>query len=145
MKKDKKIKAEINVVPYIDVMLVLLIIFMITAPMLTQGIDVSLPKTTYSETVVPSQNSVFFIVSINNEGKIFLTNTEEEENSSESLSIRNLQEKIIDFEKLYTEKEIKIFIKGDEEVNYGKVVEVMDSLKKISKNKIGLMTEQVNP
>lgn len=142
--KKTKIKAEINVVPYIDVMLVLLIIFMITAPMLTQGIDVNLPKTKFSETVDPSKNTVFFIVSINKDGKIFLSNTEEKTQSTNPISLKELKIKLNAYQKAFPQKDTKTFIKADKDVNYGIVVNVLSSLKGNIKGKVGLMTENLD-
>lgn len=142
MKKNNNIKAEINVVPFIDVILVLLIVFMITAPMLTQGIDVSLPKTSSSDNVDLNTENVFFIISIDKDGNFYLTNSEDEDLSSTPIEIVSLTNIIKNYEESNTNKEIKLFIKADENVQYGQVVKLMDELKRISKNSIGLMTEK---
>lgn len=130
--------AEINVVPYIDVMLVLLVIFMITAPILTQGVTVDLPKAA-SETVRSADREPI-IVSVNYAGDYFLNvdTTPELAISPENLMVRVAAE-------LELAKEagqvVNVLVKGDQGVPYGKVVLAMSMLKQAGAEQVGLLTD----
>lgn len=130
--------AEINVVPYIDVMLVLLVIFMITAPMLTQGITVDLPKAA-SESVKAS-NREPIIVSVNREGDYFLniSETPELRIAPEALIVRVAAELELARQ---TKETIQVLVKGDQGVSYGKVVTAMSLLKQAGALQVGLITD----
>jgi biopolymer transport protein TolR len=125
--------AEINVVPYIDVSLVLLIIFMVTAPLLQTGVDVDLPQAE-ARTVDPQQD-LPIIVSINAEGRLFVDagNQEDVEVDSDALTARIM-------EALQKKPGLSVLIRGDKTVDYGKVVMVMASLKNAGVPSVGLMT-----
>lgn len=125
--------AEINVVPYIDVSLVLLIIFMVTAPLLQTGVDVDLPQAE-ARTVDPQQD-LPIIVSINAEGRLFVDagNEEDVEVDSEELTVRVT-------DALQKKPGLPVLIRGDKSVDYGKVVTVMASLKNAGVPSVGLMT-----
>lgn len=120
--------SEINVTPLVDVMLVLLIIFMVTAPMIQQGVDVDLPNT---ETVEISSDDGKSIVSINKEGKIFLGETE--------IPIEELEEKVKFNSKIQKEKQV--FLYADQSLQYEIVVRVMAILKKAGVENMGMVTE----
>jgi biopolymer transport protein TolR len=130
--------AEINVVPYIDVMLVLLVIFMITAPMLTQGVAVELPKA-MSESLKTS-NREPIIVSVDKAGLYFL-NINSAPNvplDSHALMVRVAAE----IEVARQNKEpVHVLVKGDTGVPYGKVVGAMAILKKAGAEQVGLLTD----
>ena len=130
--------AEINVVPYIDVMLVLLVIFMITAPMLTQGITVDLPKA-MSEKVKSSDREPI-IVSVNREGQYFLNISDSPDRpmKANQLMVRVAAE--IKLAKAGKD-DIHVLVKGDQGVNYGKVVVAMSLLKEAGAEQVGLMTD----
>jgi len=133
--------AEINVVPYIDVMLVLLVIFMITAPMLTQGVTVDLPKTA-SESIKSSQREPV-IVSVNREGEYFL-NIDANPNSPlapQALMVRVAAELELSRQSGET---LNVLVKGDQGVAYGKVVMAMSLLKQAGATQVGLLTDSVN-
>ena len=120
--------SEINVTPFIDVMLVLLVVFMITAPLLTVGVPIDLPKTAAS-TLQGSEEPL--TVSINDKGKIYLQKTlvKQEELVARMLAIsENLTSR-------------RIFVRGDRLVDYGTVMEVMGSLNAAGFNKVALVTE----
>lgn len=130
--------ADINVVPYIDVMLVLLVIFMITAPMLTQGVTVDLPKA-QSESL-ESKGREPIIVSVNSAGDYFL-NVHDNPNapiSSRDLMLRVKAELLLASE---TKETLDVLVKGDAHVPYGKVVTAMALLKQAGAPKVGLVTE----
>jgi biopolymer transport protein TolR len=134
--KKRKPVAEINVVPYIDVMLVLLIIFMITAPLLTQGVNVELPQTE-SKVVEPTQ-SIFLVASIDASGRYFLTINGEQEGGEKSID--DLVMSVITH--LKVEPKAQLLVRGDKSVPYGKVVQLMAALQKNTKlESVGLLTE----
>ena len=130
--------ADINVVPYIDVMLVLLVIFMITAPILTQGVTVDLPKAS-SETLKAGDREPI-IVSVNAVGDYFLNVSE---NPEEVLDAHELQVKAAAELALARQRgeDIPVLVKGDQGVNYGKVVIAMSILKQSGAEKVGLLTD----
>jgi biopolymer transport protein TolR len=136
-RQKRKPMSEINVVPYIDVMLVLLVIFMITAPMLTQGVNVDLPKTT-GKTI--EDNDIPLIVSVDKKGRYYLS-TEGE--GAIALSRDNLLIRVKAELKLSAlkHKEKTLLVRGDKTVTYGKVVTLMSILKQAGVVKLGLMTK----
>jgi biopolymer transport protein TolR len=119
--------TDINVTPFVDVMLVLLIIFMVTAPMMTQGVDVDLPETTQVEL---RQRDEPIIVSINEKGIIFLNNIEGDRIL--------LKQQLVNLAK--TSKDQTIFLKADRKVPYGLVVAVMADIKEVGFDKLGMIT-----
>ena len=129
--------AEINVVPYIDVMLVLLIIFMITAPLLNQGINVDLPQTTAS--TLNTKNKEPLIVSIDNKGQYYLniSNTPSEPMDASRLSQHIAAE--LNLSK-HQRQQRQVFVKGDQHVDYGAVVKLMTLLQQAGASGIGLIT-----
>jgi biopolymer transport protein TolR len=130
--------SEINVVPYIDVMLVLLVIFMITAPMLTQGVTVDLPKATSENLKTADKEPI--IVSVSQSGEFFLniSTTPNEAIEAQALMVRVAAE--LELAK-QTNQPIRVLVKGDQNVPYGKVVEAMALLKQAGSDQVGLMTE----
>jgi len=130
--------AEINVVPYIDVMLVLLVIFMITAPILTQGVTVDLPKAA-SETVQSADREPI-IVSVNYAGDYFLNvdATPELAISPEHLMVRVAAELALAKE---SGQVVNVLVKGDQGVPYGRVVLAMSVLKQAGAEQVGLLTD----
>lgn len=133
--------AEINVVPYIDVMLVLLVIFMITAPMLTQGVTVDLPKAA-SQTLSTTEREPI-IVSVNQGGAYFLniSNTPEEPIDPQALLVRVAAELQLVKE---SGQKINVLVKGDQGVPYGKVVLAMSLLKQAGAEQVGLLTDSTS-
>ncbi|MBT8506609.1 protein TolR [Coxiella-like endosymbiont of Rhipicephalus sanguineus] len=135
----KRALAEINVVPYIDVMLVLLVIFMITAPLLTQGVNVKLPQAA-AKTLFPQQAPI--IVSIDSHGSYFLNIAKE---PSQPITTQDLVTRVAAALQLANQNHQKqeIYVKGDKEVDYGKVVQMMVLLKYAGANNVGLMTQNL--
>ncbi len=129
----RKPMSEINVVPYIDVMLVLLIIFMVTAPMLMQGVKVDLPEA--SADPVENQDSEPLIVSVNAGGQLFLNLGNEEQ----VLALATIKDRVSKVMKRNPEKPVLIW--GDEAVPYGQVVTVMVALQQAGAPSVGLVTE----
>lgn len=125
--------SEINVVPYIDVMLVLLIIFMVTAPMLMQGVKVDLPEA--SADPVENQDSEPLIVSIDAAGQLFLNLGDEKQ----VLSLATIRERVSKVMNRNADKPVLIW--GDAAVPYGDVVTVMVALQQAGAPSVGLVTE----
>ncbi|MBI2341044.1 MAG: protein TolR [Deltaproteobacteria bacterium] len=122
--------AEINVVPLVDIVLVLLIIFMITAPLLQQGIDIDLPEVNAAAVSAAKED---FVVSIDNDGKIFLG-----DDRTTSYTVQTLEEKL---KAIFENKEKKeIFLKADKNIQYGYVVAVMALSQKAGIDRVGMIT-----
>ena len=124
----QKSMAEINVTPLVDVMLVLLIIFMVTAPMLSMGIDVNLPRV-QSKTVDVAEEKL--VLTINEAREIYLNKT--------LLPLGELNTKL---EAIFANRvDREIFLRADKNVPYGFVVEVMSEVRKAGVDKLGMITE----
>lgn len=120
--------AEINVTPLVDVMLVLLIIFMVTAPMLSMGIDVNLPKVKSKSVDVAEEK---LVLTINESKEIFLNKTK--------MPLGDLNAKL---EAIFSNRvDREIFLRADKNVPYGFVVEVMAEVRKAGVDKLGMITE----
>ena len=128
--QDDPVLAEINVTPLVDVMLVLLIIFMITAPMLHQGIEVALPQAD-SESL-PMRVDDPLVLSINLDGLVYV--------QSDPVHPSQLVERLLPL--LEARQDKAVFLKGDRELAYGKVVEVLDILHRGGITQIGMVTER---
>lgn len=128
--------SEINVVPYIDVMLVLLVIFMITAPLLKTGVEVELPDAE-AKTVETKQDQTPLIVTVDAEGRLFLGDDERE------LSTVELQTSVAAALRLAKEqgKNPPVLVAGDEAVGYGAVVQAMAALQAAGVPQVGLLTD----
>ena len=130
----RKPMAQINVVPYIDVMLVLLVIFMVTAPMVTQGVKVELPQAS-SEPLPPDQEDPL-IVSVDQQGRLFLNvGSDQDKPVSEEL----LQVRVAAV--LRNSPKTPIMVKGDRSVGYGEVVRAMVLVQAAGAPSVGLITE----
>ena len=125
--------AEINVVPYIDVMLVLLIIFMVTAPMLMQGVKVDLPEANADP--VENQDSEPVIISVNASGELFLNLGQEDQ----VLSLPTIKDRVAAVIRRSPKKPVLVW--GDRAVPYGDVVTVMVALQEAGAPSVGLVTE----
>jgi len=130
--------AEINVVPYIDVMLVLLVIFMITAPMLSQGVTVDLPKAA-SQNLKPADREPI-IVSVDKQGSFFLNINE---NPAAPITPQALMVRVAAELQLagQTNQKLNVLVKGDQGVEYGKVITAMSLLKQAGAEQVGLLTD----
>jgi len=132
--KKRRPMAEINVVPYIDVMLVLLIIFMVTAPMLMQGVEVELPQAAADP--VDNQDSEPLIVSIDSSGQLFLNLGA---NEDQVLSLATIKQRVSAVMRRSPEKPVLVW--GDQAVPYGEVVTLMAALQEAGAPSVGLVTE----
>ncbi|MEV8520276.1 protein TolR [Dyella marensis] len=128
-----KLKSEINVVPYIDVMLVLLIIFMVTAPMMNLGVDIQLPQT-QAKSLQDKKDPV--VVSVDENGQIYLSS---QGSKREPVSAEEFKAKITAFQK--ENPELQVLVAGDERANYGKVYLILPVLQEAGVSKIGLMSQ----
>ncbi len=128
--KDRRgLVSEINVTPMVDVMLVLLIIFMVTAPMMTQGLEVDLPETTARSLV---QEDEPIVITLDKEGKITVGKLE----VVKALLRQELEKEYM------RNKEQPIFLKADKQVAYGLVVSIMAEIKAAGFDKLGMITQQ---
>lgn len=134
----KRPLAEINIVPYIDVMLVLLVIFMIATPLLTQGVKVDLPKA--KAATIKTADDIPLIVSVNAKGQYFLNtdNNAETALDAQQLAVHVAAQLAVAQEDGKTRQ---VLVKGDQAVAYAKVVTAMAVLQKAGVAKVGLMTE----
>ncbi len=135
-RKRRPLKAEINVVPYIDVTLVLLIIFMITAPMLNLGVDIELPK---SDARALNVDSEPVLVTIDRDHQLFLTLGGE---PREVVDPDTLVAKIGAF--VRNNPQVPVLVGGDGRVDYGSVYQVLTLLQQAEVGKVGLMSQPAN-
>lgn len=134
MRRRRKPVAEINVVPYIDVMLVLLIIFMVTAPLVTQGVKVDLPQAEAQPLDEDSKSPI--IASIDAQGQYFIST---DGDSKEAMSATDLA--IVVAAQLRVDPEIPVIVKADRSIAYEHVVDLMVLLQRAGAPSVGLMTE----
>ncbi|MEZ8605813.1 protein TolR [Vibrio sp. 10N.239.311.G01] len=138
--KKRKMTAEINVVPYIDVMLVLLIIFMVTSPFVTQGVDVELPQASTAKSaqdLLGDDNVSFIIVEVNKDGELGLSVNDEEVQrglSMEDIIVRVKAE-------LSLKPNSPVAVGGDAATPYAEVVLLLDELSRAGVPKVGLLTD----
>lgn len=130
----RRLLSEINVVPYIDVMLVLLIIFMITAPLLTQGINVDLPKAAAS--AVSAQDNEPLVLSVDREGKFYLNIGDKTDAPIDDAAVVERASAVI-----RRNPQTQVLVKADQSVAYGKVVLGMSLLSQAGAEKVGFLTD----
>jgi biopolymer transport protein TolR len=128
-----KLKSEINVVPYIDVMLVLLIIFMVTAPMMNLGVDIQLPQT-QAKSLQDKKDPI--VVSVDENGQIYLST---QGSKREAVSPDEFKAKMTAFQK--ENPDLQVLVAGDQRANYGKVYLILPILQEAGVSKIGLMSQ----
>ena len=124
----RRLMSEINVTPFVDVMLVLLIIFMVTAPLIQQGIDVQLPKT---QTEGLSSSGEALVVTVNREGSVFVQSTE--------VAMQELEAKLGSIFAARGDREV--FLRADKRVAYGTVAKALAILRRAGASRIGMVTE----
>ena len=127
--------SEINVVPYIDVMLVLLVIFMITAPLMLTGVDVSLPQADAEPEGQHDQEPL--ILSINAEGQYFLNVGDDQDAPISEDELRTLTAAVV-----RRNPEVRVLVRGDRDVNYQRVVRGMAVLQQAGVPQVGLVAER---
>ena len=127
----KRLMSDINVTPFVDVMLVLLIIFMVTAPMMMQGVEVNLPQTTTKS--IKTQEDPF-IITVNKGGEISIEDL--------AVKIDDLEKKLKSIFKYRRDKEV--LLRADRELSYGFVMKVVAGIKRAGIDKLGMITEPVD-
>lgn len=134
----KRPMAEINVVPYIDVMLVLLVIFMVTAPLLSQGVKVNLPQA--SAQTIPPKEKEPIIVSVDAQGSLYLNIAS---NPAQIINATDLQSQVSTALQTDQKQNIQrmVLVKGDKNVNYGAVMQAMVLLQQAGAPSVGLVTD----
>lgn len=125
----RRFMAEINVIPLVDVVLVLLIIFMVTAPMLYRGLDITLPRST-TNTIKPEERVV---LTIERDRTIYL--------DKDPVPLGQLQQRLSALHR--KSPEVSVLLRADRDVPYGTVVQVMDGVKKAGIDKLGMVTDPV--
>jgi biopolymer transport protein TolR len=123
--RNRTVLSEINVTPFVDVMLVLLVIFMVTAPLMQQGVDVNLPKAKGKE--LPPDERISLVIKRNR--TIYMNDT--------PISMAEMRQKLEAISRLNP----NVFLKADKDVPYGLVVEVMSEIKEAGIEKLGMITE----
>ena len=132
--------SEINVVPYIDVMLVLLVIFMVTAPLMMQGVEVDLPNT--DSKPLSNEQDDPLVITVDGEGRIFVNTgmprPGEEGTRATIFSLADQAGKIIE-----ARPDIAVYVRADKAIAYGEVIEVMSVLQRAGAESVGLVTDPV--
>ncbi len=129
--RQRRFLAEINVIPLVDVVLVLLVIFMVTAPMLYRGMDIKLP-TSASNTIKPELRAV---LTIEKDQRLYL--------DKDHVSLVQLERKLRVLKEEHAD--VSLYLRADREVPYGVVVQVMDGVKKAGIEKLGMVTDPTGP
>ncbi|MDR9433000.1 MAG: protein TolR [Spiribacter sp.] len=127
--------ADINVVPYIDVMLVLLVIFMVTAPLLYQGVEVELPRSTAEP--LPPQDQEPIIVEVNRDGQFFLSIGDQADDEPVSADEVVLNVTTV----MQAQPQTPVYVRGDADVAYHRVMAIMSALQAAGVPQVGLMTQ----
>ncbi len=134
----RKRMSEINVVPYIDVTLVLLVIFMVTAPLFHQGVEVELPSAPAEPLAKTDENQEPLIVSVNQTGQVFVNKADSPKDPIPDDLFRNQIREI-----LSKDQGNPIYVRGDKDVDYGRVVTVMVMLQDAGAGNVGLITDPI--
>jgi biopolymer transport protein TolR len=129
--RQRRFLAEINVIPLVDVVLVLLVIFMVTAPMLYRGMDIKLP-TSASNTIKPGIRAV---LTIEKDQRLYL--------DKDQVSVAQLERKLRVLKEEHAD--VSLYLRADRDVPYGVVVQVMDGVKKAGIEKLGMVTDPTGP
>lgn len=138
-RRGQRAKSEMNVVPYIDVMLVLLVIFMISAPLLNQSVEVDLPNSDNSEeieTTATEEASRPLVISIDKDGAYYIDRADENTLPVDQVMIAEITTSV-----LSEQPNTPVYIRADRSVDYGSVMVMMDLLKSNGAEAVGLITE----
>ena len=131
--KKRKLVSDINVVPYIDVMLVLLVVFMVSAPLMVQGILLNLPEA--SNEPLPREQQDPLIISVDSKGQFYL---EIQSSQNEPLALLQLSEKISSILKI--NPSLQVVVRGDGQVEYQRIISLMSELQNTGVDNVGLIT-----
>jgi biopolymer transport protein TolR len=137
-RRNRRLMGEINVVPYIDVMLVLLIIFMVTAPLLTQGVEVDLPRAASKPIQEPNREPL--VISVDRQGRYYV-NVGDNENAPVDEETVLTRVRTV----LSRDAETPVLLKADQAVPYGRVVALMSLLDQAGAAKLGFLTDPIPP
>jgi biopolymer transport protein TolR len=133
--------SQINVVPYIDVMLVLLIIFMVTAPLLQLGVEINLPTAENPPSLTPAEKEKLpILVGVDSKGRYYL---EIEGEDPGDLDLQELEVRVAG--KLEQDPSLQVYVEGDNQVNYGKVAELLIMLQEAGAKNVGFVMAPENP
>lgn len=142
----RKPVAEMNVVPYIDVMLVLLVIFMVTAPMLNQGVTVNLPQVS-SEPLSSDTKDKILTVSVKADGTYYLSYGDGVDNTGagdKAISLQDMTNRVTKIITAPNNAKTQVLIRGDKDANYGLIMSAMSALQQAGVKDVGLITEAPN-
>ena len=134
--RKKRLMGEINVVPYIDVMLVLLVIFMVTAPLLSQGVKVDLPQA--AAEVMEDEDQEPFVVTVDVDGNYYLNDNKEKEADAREIELKARAV-------LNRNPDLPFLVRGDGSADYAYVVQALVLLQKAGVKSVGLVTETPDP
>jgi len=137
-KRGRRLMGEINVVPYIDVMLVLLIIFMVTAPLLTQGVQVNLPKA--GATPLPDPKHEPIVVSLDRAGRLYVNLGDDKARPIDEATLGERVRTV-----LGRDRETPVLLKADEGLAYGRVIHAMVLLQQAGATRVGFVTDPLAP
>ena len=132
----KPLKSEMNVVPYIDVMLVLLVIFMVTAPMITSKVNVDLPKVNGQDQVANSSESSVYVVELESSGQLSL---EKDGKNKQTMTLSEIESTLTSA--LAQDENINVMVAGDQSIAYGEVMKLMSDLQQAGLDQVGLVTQ----
>ena len=132
----KPLKSEMNVVPYIDVMLVLLVIFMVTAPMITSKVNVDLPKVNGQDQSSNSNDATLYTVSIDKAGQLQL---QVQSDDPKPMSLSEIETTLTSA--LAQDENINVMVAGDQSIAYGEVMKLMSDLQQAGLEQVGLVTQ----
>ena len=132
----KPLKSEMNVVPYIDVMLVLLVIFMVTAPMITSKVNVDLPKVNGQDQVANSSESSVYVVELESSGQLSL---EKDGKNKQTMTLSEIESTLMSA--LAEDENINVMVAGDQSIAYGEVMKLMSDLQQAGLDQVGLVTQ----
>ncbi|MBV2128649.1 protein TolR [Arsukibacterium indicum] len=136
IRKKRRMVAEINVVPYIDVMLVLLVIFMVTTPLITQGVKVELPKSAAEPIAQMTEGKTPLVATVDSDGLYYF---EKDGNQQGPFTAAELQVEVASW--LTIEPGTQVIVKGDKAVSYEAVIRLINVLKNAGAPAVGLMTD----
>ena len=132
----KPLKSEMNVVPYIDVMLVLLVIFMVTATMITSKVNVDLPKVNGQDQVANSSESSVYVVELDGSGQLSL---EKDGKNKQTMTLSEIETTLTSA--LAQDENINVMVAGDQSIAYGEVMKLMSDLQQAGVDQVGLVTQ----
>ena len=139
-RKRRKPVSDINVVPYIDVMLVLLIIFMVTAPLITQGVEVDLPNA--QAEALDEDSKPLVVVTVDRDGQYFINAISSGLDPNEALDLETMAARLQ--AQLINDPETRFMVRGDGTVSYNQVIQLMALMQRLGIESVGLMTEDTD-